>query len=129
MAQVNVVHFAHIDGREDRVFARLTRNVVAEAIHGLKISDIRPTSVSVLVVPVNKQASFSGADTEVQVLVSGNNWPANAAGRAASAAEAKIHFDSIAARIHASITKESRRNISVWVTPFVASGWAESEKL
>jgi hypothetical protein len=127
MAQVNITHFADITADKSREFALLARNVAAKAVHGLEKSEIQPSSVSVLVVPIDKKTSLSGADSEVQVLVSGNNWPTNPAGRAANAVEAKVHFDNLAAEIHNSLKKDSRRNVYVWVTPFAASGWAEGK--
>lgn len=127
MAQVNITHFSDIDFNESRNFTLLARDVVAKEVHGLAKAEIQPDSVSVLVMCIDIQASQSGADSEVQVLVSGNGWPINSAGRAANTAEAKAHFDSMAARIHKSLTKESRRNIYVWMTPFTASGWAEGK--
>ncbi len=123
MAQLNISHFTELTSAEGRKFALLARDVVAKEIHGLEKAEVKPDSVSVLVLSVDKSASLSGADTEVQVLVSGNNWPSNA-GRPASAAEAKAYFDGMAEKIYASLTKESQRNLYVWVTPFTASGWA-----
>lgn len=127
MAQVNITHFTDISDGESRNFALLARDVVAQAVHGLTRSEIQPDSVSVLVVPVNTQASLSGADTEVQVLVSGNNWPTNAMGHGARANEAKSHFDNLAKKIYKPLTENGHRSVYVWVTPFTASGWAEGK--
>lgn len=129
MAQVNITHFSVINIGESRTFALRTREVVAKEVHGLEKSEIQPGSVSVLNLSINRQSSLSGADTEVQVLVSGNNWPVNSVGKPADAALAKVHFDNMAARIYDSLTREGRRSVYVWVTPFRVSGWAEGTQL
>lgn len=124
MAQLTIAHFTEISDSERRQFALVARDIAAKEVHGLEKSEIQPDSVSVLVVPVDVSTSLSGADTEVQVFVSGNNWPADGAGQPANAAAAKAHFDALAARIYAALSKESRRKVYVWITPFTASGWA-----
>src|SRR5687768_8149422 len=125
MAQVNIAYFAEVRADEKRLFALAARDAAAKEVHGLKKSEIEPNSVSVLVFPVDKAASLSGAEVEVQVLVSGNNWPLDAQGTALTAKEAKVYFDKLAARVHNSLKKVSGRPIFVWITPYVASGWAE----
>lgn len=124
MAQVNIAHFTDIKADEMREFALQVRDIVAREVHGLKPSEIQPDSVSVLVMPIDTRTSLSGADTEIHVVVSGNNWPADGIGQPASAATAKIHFDKLAASIHRALAKESERKLYIWVTPFTASGWA-----
>ncbi len=126
MAQVNIAHFVNIAADESDNFVLYARDVVAKEVHGLEKPDIQPGSVSVLVIPIDK-GSLSGVDSEVQVLVSGNNWPTTSLGRPATAAEAKTHFDKMAERIHRKLAGQSQRSVYVWVTPFTASGWAEGE--
>lgn len=123
MAQLNIAHFKSMTAREAQQFTLIAREVVAKEVHGLELTEIQPDSVSVWVVPVNEDASMSGADSEVHVLVSGNNWP-NQGGKPANAREAKLHFDKMAATIYKTINKQSGRKVYVWVTPFTASGWA-----
>ena len=125
MAQVNIAHFIEISDSERQQFARLARDVAAKEVHGLTKSQIKPDSVSVLVMPIDVRASMSGADTELQVCISGNNWPVDDIGRPQDAIAAKAHFDALAGRIHKSLSQGSARKLYVWVTPFTASGWAE----
>ncbi len=124
MAQVNIAFIAALPAREKQRFAQQCRDVVAKEVHGLQRSEIQPDSVTVLALSVDRQVSISGADIEVQVLVSGNNWPTTAAGQPANAAEAKAYFDVLAATIHKVLASQSQRTVYVWVTPFTASGWA-----
>lgn len=123
MAQVNLAYFEDMTTEQKRQFALTVRNVVALEVHGLKESEVLPDSVSVLVVPVAAE-SISGASVEVQVLVSGNDWPRGRQNRPANAAEAKAHFDNLAARIHETLCQLYPVKVFVWVTPFTASGWA-----
>ena len=123
MAQVNLAFFEDMTSEEKRQFALTARNIVALEVHGLKESEILPDSVSVLVVPVGA-GSISGAGVEVQVLVSGNDWPRGRQNRPARAVEAKVHFDNLAARIHEALSRFYPVKVYVWVTPFTASGWA-----
>lgn len=125
MAQVNISNFTAIAKDDRRQFAQVVRDAVAWEVHGLAKQDVRPDSVSVLVVPLDAAASLSGADTEIHVLVSGNDWPASEEGRPMGAAEAKVYFDGLAAKIYQELSKKTQRKLYVWVTPFAASGWAE----
>ncbi len=125
MAQVNIAHFTKVTPAQSRDIAAAARNVAAKEIHGLEIPDIRPGSVSVWVFPIDTTASMSGADTEIQLLVSGNNWPQDGHGEPANDAEAKKHFDDVAGKVYEAVAAQTNRNIYVWVTPYVASGWAE----
>lgn len=125
MAQVNIAYFAEDTVPLVQRFALACRDAAAKEVHGLKKSEIGPDSVSVMVLPLDRAASLSGADIEVQVLVSGNNWPINRDGQLAKPAEAKLHFDKIARSIHKQLAKQTPRKMYVWVTPFAASGWAE----
>ena len=127
MAQLNIAHFSEIAAADSRAFALLARDVAAQEVHGLEKSQVKANSVSVLVIPVDTAASLSGADTEVQVLVSGNDWPTNAGGEPATSKEAKVHFDALAQRIYQALAKQTEREVYVWVTPFTATGWAERE--
>ncbi|MGI8419258.1 MAG: hypothetical protein ACR2LN_01290 [Candidatus Levyibacteriota bacterium] len=124
MAQLNIFHFTDITNIESSEFTLLARDIAAKEIHGLEKSEVQPDSVSVMVIPVDRSASLSGADTEVQVQVSGNNWPYNGTGEPANAVEAKAHFDKMAEKIYSAILKKSKRKVYIWVTPFTASGWA-----
>ena len=125
MAQVNIGHFTDIDQEDSRAFAELAQEAVALAVHGVKKEDIQPDTVSVMVIPIDKANSLSGADIEVQVLVSGNNWPKDNSGKPIDALTAKAHFDKMAGTIYKALIKGTNRKIYVWVTPFTASGWAE----
>lgn len=125
MAQVNIAHFTEISDAHKRQFASLARDVTAKEVHGLTQSQITPDSVSILTLPIDVPASISGADTEVQVCVSGNDWPIDPTGKPVDALAAKTHFDALAHRIHQSLSLDSARKLYVWVTPFTASGWAE----
>lgn len=125
MAQVNICHFKPITAGKSHDFAELLRNVVAWEVHGIRKSKIEPDTVSVVVIPVDRGASLSGADTEIQVLVSGNDWPKTNDGKPADASAAKIHFDIMAAKVHKALMLAQNRKIYVWVTPFTATGWAE----
>ena len=124
MAQVNISFLSDIPSNERRQFALAVRTIVAKAVHGLQDHQILPDSVSVLVLPIDTATSLSGADVEVQVLVSGNNWPLDVEGRPLDVSKAKKHFDQLALRILSALAKKSKRTIYVWVTPFTASGWA-----
>ncbi len=125
MAQVNIAYFSDVQAGERRRLALAARDAAAKEVHGLKKSEIEPNSVSVLVIPVDKTSSLSGAEIEVQLLVSGNNWPVDEQGRAMAAQEAKVYFDLLAGRVHDSLARITSRTVYVWVTPFMASGWAE----
>lgn len=125
MAQVNIVHFNEFEDSEAAVFSYLVLQIVAKAIHGLDREQIVPSSATVLTLNVRPTASLSGADTELQVQVSGNDWPKHSGDEPYSAKEAKIYLDTMAGQIQTSLSALSKRKIYVWVTPFVASGWAE----
>ncbi|HTH72412.1 MAG TPA: hypothetical protein VL737_03575 [Candidatus Pristimantibacillus sp.] len=125
MAQVNIVHTTEINDASRRQFSLLARDVAAREVHGLEPEQIEPDSVTVFVVPVDVAASMSGADTEVQVFVSGNDWPLDQEGKPLDTAAAKHHFDGLAGRIHRTLSAKTARKLFVWVTPFTASGWAE----
>jgi len=125
MAQINISHFTDISVEENRHFSELVRDVAAWEVHAVKKTDIEPDTVSVMVFPVDMAASISGAETEVQVLVSGNDWPRNSDGTPADAAVAKKHFDQMAGNIYKALTTNSNRKIYIWVTPFMTTGWAE----
>src|SRR6478736_7502503 len=123
MAQVNIVHTTEIHDAGRRQFSLWARDVAAHEVHGLEPEQIEPDSVTVFVVPVDAAASMSGADTEVQVFVSGNNWPLDQDGKPLDAVAAKRHFDGLAGRIHQTLSAKTTRKLFVWVTPFTASGW------
>lgn len=125
MAQLNIAFFSEIGAEERHQFAIAARDIAAKEVHHLAKEEIKPDSVSVLVLPVDTLASLSGAEIEVQVLISGNDWPQTEGGRPLSASDAKVHFDKLAGQIYEELTKTSRRPIYVWVTPFTVSGWAE----
>jgi hypothetical protein len=125
MAQVNIAHFTDIDSESRRKFTQLVRDLVAYEVHGLEKAQIRPDSVTVLVMPVDIANSLSGAETELQVLVSGNDWPRDNDGQPISPKEAKTHFDMLASRVFEELSNAQKRKIYVWITPFAASGWAE----
>lgn len=127
MAQLNISHFTDITSDESRDFALRARDITAKEVHGLEKSQIEPDTVSVWVTPLDKTASLSGAATEVWVLVSGNDWPRNSSGQPANAAEAKVHFDKLAARVYSELTKKTKRKIYIWVTPFTATGWGAGD--
>lgn len=125
MAQVVITHFTEISTDEKLRLTQLARDAAALEVHDLQKSQIDSSSVSVLVLSVDQAASLSGADTEVQVYVSGNNWPLDDTGQPLQAFAAKAHFDKLASRIYGSLSQNSARKLYVWVTPFTASGWAE----
>lgn len=125
MAQVNISHFISINSADSQVFSKLLQEIVALEVHAVEKSAILPDSVSVLVIPIDTETSLSGAETEVQLLVSGNNWPKDNQGVPFDAEAAKKHFDKMAQNIYKRITAVQNRKVYVWVTPFYASGWAE----
>ncbi len=127
MAQVNISHFSDISENESKGFTLGVQQSVGKIVHGLEKSELESNTISLFVIPVDQSASISGADTEVQVLISGNDWPKQESGQPFSSAEAKIHFDKIAEAIYESISKQTQRVVYVWVTPFMASGWAEAK--
>src|SRR5438270_5317591 len=107
MAQINIIHFTPITEAKNRELSLIAREIAAKEVHGLGKTEIQPDSVTIIVIPVDRTASLSGADTEVQVLVSGNNWPSNAAHQPANFAEAKIHFDKMAQKFREALTRKS----------------------
>lgn len=124
MAQVNITHITTYKSDKNADFAHTVHAVVAREVYGIKDS-VSPNAVTVLTTNMHPEASISGADSELQVLISGNDWPKHADETPYDYAQAKIYFDDLARRIHTGISEAMPRNLYVWVTPFVASGWAE----
>ncbi len=124
MAQVNISHITPIDQAMASNFAKCTHKIAAQTVHGIT-GKVEPRAVTVLTLAVQHNTSISGVDTELQVLVSGNDWPKDADGIPFNNADAKAYFDELAGRILTKVTRATKRSVYVWVTPFVASGWAE----
>lgn len=125
MAQVTIAHVTNIQDLEAADFAAEVHKIVAREVHGME-ETIEPNACTVLTVGLREKASISGADTELHVLISGNQWPVHDdTGVAYSPVEAKIYFNQLARRIFKAVEQITKRTLYVWVTPFVASGWAE----
>lgn len=124
MAQVNITHITAVDDTQAIKLAQESHRIVAFEAHGMS-GDIEARAVSVFTLNVHKEASISGVDSEVQILISGNDWPKHLDETPYDRQEAKQHFDIMAERIFKSLGSVTDRRLYVWVTPYVTSGWAE----
>lgn len=124
MAQVNITHITEIDEDEAVIVAQTAHKVVASVVYGLT-GEVEARMVTVLTFRANPAACISGVDTEVQVLISGNDWPLHDDGTPFDYKQAKVYFDDMARRIFVRLADATNRRLYVWVTPYVASGWAE----
>lgn len=124
MAQVTISHIRDIAMGDATKFAQQAHSIVGIEVHGIN-NPADPSAVTVLTLNMWREACISGADTEVQVLISGNDWPRYDDSTLYSYLEAKQHFDEMAGHIFKSLGSLTDRRLYVWVTPYVASGWAE----
>lgn len=124
MAQANIAHIQPITDTDAAEFATELHRIVAKQVHSLS-GIIEPDEVTVLTLMLQPGASISGADTEIQVLLSGNDWPYHENDIPYTYKEAKKHFNELAEQILTAVSAVTKRSVYVWVTPFVASGWAE----
>ena len=113
MAQVNISHIQTIESQQALAFAGNVHRVIAKEVHGME-GEIEADAVTVLTMRVEPEASISGAETEVHVLVSGNDWPKHGDGSPFDQKEAKVHFDDLASRIFDALSAETDRKLYVW---------------